>query len=128
MAPSGFLTCIFQDGDQVCPESYPDKHVVYSSFEDQRGCAPCACEPPADSVCTGRLTLYKDTACTDLLDYLLLSSAAPTCNDLLPGVPLGSKDVDKLIYEPGTCAPTGGEPMGAVIPSAPSTFCCLPAP
>jgi hypothetical protein len=31
-----------------------------------------------------------------------------------------------LTYTPGTCQPSGGEPIGATTPAEPSTFCCRP--
>src|SRR5262249_12308090 len=42
----GFLSCLFQRGDNDCPPSYPEKHVVYSGFSDHRACSPCSCSPP----------------------------------------------------------------------------------
>src|SRR5207245_2524510 len=59
----GFLTCIFHDGDRDCPPSYPDKHLAYSGFDDQRGCAPCTCGAPKGS-CTAALDVFKAGACT----------------------------------------------------------------
>jgi hypothetical protein len=29
-------------------------------------------------------------------------------------------------YIPGTCEPSGGEPEGAIVPTDPTTICCLP--
>jgi hypothetical protein len=121
----GFLSCIFQHGDNTCPVTYPDKHLVYVGFDDHRGCAPCACGAPKGS-CAATLDVFKDDTCTKpVLLKLDLTPAGPTCSDLpAAGLPLGSKQL-ALSYDPGGCAPGGGEPVGAVDPSDPSTFCCL---
>ena len=42
------------------------------------------------------------------------------------GEPLGSVSGYWQINEPGTCAPSGGEPFGEAIPVDPVTFCCRP--
>jgi hypothetical protein len=55
-----------------------------------------------------------------------LTSSGTTCVDLVPaGVPLGSKTLTALAYQPGSCAPSGGELSGSVEPTGAATFCCL---
>lgn len=121
----GFLSCIFQHGDNDCPLSYPDKHLAYADFDDHRGCAPCTCGAPGGS-CTATLDVFKDGACTKpVLLKLDLTAAGPSCGDLpSAGLPLGSKQL-ALAYHPGACAPGGGTPIGSLDPSGPSTFCCV---
>jgi hypothetical protein len=126
--PSGFLACIFQSGDNACPAPYVDKHVVYASFDDERGCAPCTCGATAGSACSATIEVFRDGACSASQELLSapLSSDGLSCFDLLPpGPALGSKTVTGLAYQPGACAPGGGEPTGVVEPSGPGTFCCL---
>ncbi|MGK4003271.1 hypothetical protein WMF31_11650 [Sorangium sp. So ce1036] len=41
-----------------------------------------------------------------------------------PGVALGSKSAGVVAVDPGGCAPSGGEPIGELLPAEPSTFCC----
>ena len=120
----GFLSCIFHEGDRICPAPYLDKHLAYTSF-DAPGCTPCLCGPP-DSSCTGTLDLFEDAGCPakEALAPFHLSSAGPRCYDLPEaGVALGSKRL-VLSYDAGACAPSGGEQMDAG-PSGASTFCCL---
>ena len=83
----------------------------------------------AGSFCEGTLAVYKDGACSTALPFENgITSLKSQCFDLSPaGNPLGSKDVTKPTYHPGTCSETGGEPTGVVSPAAPSTFCCLSA-
>jgi hypothetical protein len=126
-APPDFSMCIYHHEDVSCPDAYPDKHLVYAGFDDQRACSSCACSPPVGSSCSAALSVFKDGACSSpLLGSLPISSAASTCVDLVPaGLPLGSKTVSALAYAPGACLPSGGEASGTVEASGPSTFCCL---
>ncbi|WP_437677271.1 hypothetical protein [Sorangium sp. So ce131] len=54
-----------------------------------------------------------------------MSSSVPFCVVTPPGVALGSKTAAVVAVEPGACAPHGGEPIGELQPSTPSTFCCV---
>lgn len=123
----GFQICIYQEGDNECPPSYSVKHLVYSSFTDARGCAPCTCGT-SDGSCSARLDVYPDGTCTppDPPFALVLTSAGPSCAAIdPPGSALGSKMLAALGYHPGACAPDGGQVVGAVEPSGAATFCCL---
>jgi hypothetical protein len=124
--PPEFALCLYHEGDVSCPDSYPEKHVVYAGFDDQRTCSACACAAPAGSLCTAALSVFKDGACSVPLLSAPMSSSGPACFDLVPaGLPLGSKTVTALAYEAGSCMPSGGDPSGTLEPSSPSTFCCL---
>ncbi len=123
-----FSTCIFFWGDdRDCPPSYPLRHVVYDDYDDERTCAACTCGPPSSGKCQGLITLYEDTACGGPVTGLLqvYAQAEPQCFELDPGAGLGSRALTKVDYTPGSCAPSGGGPVGAVIRVNPSTFCCL---
>jgi len=53
------------------------------------------------------------------------SSIESVCIDVSPaGADLGGKKVTAASYQPGTCEPIGGKPIGSVEPKGPSTFCC----
>ena len=122
-----FAMCIFHEGDMSCPDSYPEKHLGFAGFNDQRACGACACNAPAGSTCTATLSVFKDDACSvPLLGSVPVSSSTSVCFDLAPaGLPLGSKTLTTLAYQVGTCTPSGGEASGTVEPSGPATFCCL---
>jgi hypothetical protein len=123
---SGFAMCVFLEKDVSCPDNYPVKHLVYPDFDDQRSCSACECGAPVGSGCTASLNVFKDGACSMPLLTEALSSSSTTCVDLVPaGVPLGSKTLTALAYQPGSCAPSGGEPSGSVEPTGAATFCCL---
>lgn len=126
-SPPDFAICLYHVSDVSCPDSYPEKHLVYSDFDDQRACSACTCSAPAGGSCSANLHVFKDSVCsTPLLGSVPLSSLGSPCFDITPaGSPLGSKTVTALAYTPGSCAPSGGEPSGDVVATNPSTFCCL---
>ena len=125
-APPDFLMCIYHDADVECPDAYPDRHLVYAGYDDQRDCTACACGAPAGGACSGTLSVFKDGACTMLVPALGSIPLSSTGLTWVPaGVPLGGKTVSALSYTAGTCTPSGGDPLGSVRPVSPSTFCCL---
>ncbi|TKC99852.1 hypothetical protein [Polyangium fumosum] len=128
--PPEFLVCVYQAGDLPCEgEDYTDRLVIYSGFEDKRGCTTCECMPEVEgSMCTATASIYKDDACVDplFLGYSI-SSLKEACFDVtVPGSALGSKSISNVQYHAGTCQPTGGEPIGQVEALRPSTICCRP--
>ncbi|XXT24334.1 hypothetical protein WME94_22630 [Sorangium sp. So ce429] len=123
--PGGFLTCIFHEGDVMCESPYLDRHVFHGGAEDTRGCSECGCGEPEGASCTIMASVYSDGACADQVASILVSSMAPFCGVTPPGVALGSKSAEIVAVDPGGCAPSGGEPVGELLPAEPSTFCCL---
>ncbi|MDI1484374.1 hypothetical protein QHF84_47700 [Polyangium sp. y55x31] len=127
--PPEFRVCVYKEGDVPCEgENYTDRLVIYSGFEDKRGCTTCECTPEVEgSMCTATASIYKDDACVDplLLGYPI-SSLKEACFDLPAGSALGSKSISNVTYHSGTCQPTGGEPIGQVEALRPSTICCRP--
>lgn len=125
-APPDFALCIYQKSDASCPDSYPEKHLVYAGFDDQRSCSDCACGAPLGSSCKATLSVFQDGICSLPFSTATVGSSARACFDLVPAdPPLGSKTVTALIYEPGSCSPSGGAALGKIEATGPSTFCCL---
>jgi hypothetical protein len=128
----GFRLCVALAGDHQCTGApfppYTEKHLFYGSFQDTRACNPCTCDAPAGSTCSAAISVYTDGACSALAYTTTATSAGPVCHDLPAGTALGSKAAAAPTYAPGTCAPGGGEPMGAATPAEPATFCCIPSP
>lgn len=132
--PEGWLHCLTRPGKHsACPDNYNDSgpYWVYQDNPiDDRGCSACTCGAQKDGICTGSLSVYADSSCTSEFIKLPLSSADPSCGTITPaGRGVGSKTIDNLAYIPGTCAVSGGEPIGAVMPnddekSGVVTFCC----
>jgi hypothetical protein len=128
LSTPGFLVCIAQKGDNDCPGSpYTEKHVFYTSYQDTRSCSSCSCGPPAGSVCTSEVTAYSDDTCMSApVASVLADSSAPKCLDVISGSALRSKSASSPTYTPGICTPSGGDPMGSVVPVDPFTLCCIP--
>ncbi|UQA62797.1 hypothetical protein [Polyangium aurulentum] len=122
----GFAACVHHAGDEQCPEGWPVKHLLYGHVDDQRTCSECACEAPTGGKCTAKGHVYGDTTCAAEWASLSVSSDDPSkCIDLISGVALAGKTAELLAHQPGTCAPSGGEPIGALLLADAKTFCCL---
>lgn len=116
-----FKQCIGHEGDSdysECPLAYPNRNVFYHG--DTLHCSPCACDAPIGSGCSGSIMISANSACTPpLLPAISIDEKAATCTDVPPGSALGSKSASELSYHGGSCAPSGGKPLGTV-------FCCQP--
>jgi hypothetical protein len=124
--PPGYMQCVYQVGDiPNCPTEFPFRKVLFASYDDSRHCTACGCDAPQGSLCKGTATVHEDMSCTAPLAFLTVTSQLAPCVDLPPGTALESKTVTGLVYTPGSCQPTGGEPMGQAIPIEPRTFCCM---
>jgi hypothetical protein len=125
--PDDFALCIYRGGDVSCPAAYDDRHLVYRSAADTRGCAPCACGPPEGGSCTVLVKAASDNACGALVVAALVSSEQESaCFDVVPGTALASKAVEVAFASPGGCIPAGGEPSGLALPDQAVTVCCEP--
>jgi hypothetical protein len=129
-APAPFLLCIFLYGSDVaCPDVglFTEKHTLYTGSTGEQSCAPCTCasEP---GTCSATLSVYSDSACGAgaLVASETLGSAMPLCFGI-DDAPLGSKAIGPATYTGGACTPDGG-PMGEIVPTEPSTYCCIPSP
>ena len=126
--PEGFELCILHEGVKQCPEAYPRQHVFYGGIDDGRACSPCECGSPIGSDCWGWVATYQDSECKDIIVYGTQIGLKPLTACWLgdppspSGFSLGSKSAIPPIYKPGTCAPMGGEPMGAAVATGPSTL------
>lgn len=124
----GRALCTFTFGEEECSTPWQDKHLLYRSFADSRGCSPCGCSAPAGGRCAGRLTLFRDGACkAPLVTTEVKSGAQPACRTFdKPGPAIGSMKLDKAAYAPGACPATGGAAVGSAKTTAPLTVCCTP--
>lgn len=127
--PEGFSQCIYREGDHECPQVYSEKRLFFNDVTDTRSCAPCACGAPTGSVCSATVPLYQDVMCSAFVTELNPDSLGPTCINLTPppqGQALLGKSVTDITFQPGSCPPSGGEPVGSADLMGPSTFCCQP--
>jgi hypothetical protein len=129
----GWLFCIYREGvhDKECPENYRYAPYVMHQpkVKDDRGCETCSCGEPSGSGCLGEVQAYKDGACQDISSQVQLGSMFEGCQNVQPGIALGSKEVTGLGYMSGSCAAMGGAPKGNVVAEDLDalTFCCAPA-
>jgi len=108
-------TCIFQEGDQVCPAGFPERVVEYEGFEDSRACEDtCACgSPDGDCDLINRLL--------EFLPYEVFIEVGE-CAGM-------SAEVQVLGQPNGSCEPSADMPAtGSVEPALPVTFCCEAPP
>jgi len=119
--PFGKHPCVHRTGDVECPDTYPDRTVVFSgSLEDTRGCSDCACGEVNDGTCSGNTQIDKYDGCIEQ------TTGAPNPSDCR-----AVEGVQESIYLTvldfmfdGWCEPSGGHPTGSVTGSEPTTVCC----
>ena len=126
--PEGFSQCVHQGGDHACPPGYPNKHVFYKDAIDLRTCSDCACGPPEGGVCSMKLSLFQGPVCDpggpSEISSTSVNSMTSACLFIAALTDLQSKLGGDPWYTPGSCEPSGGEPVGPVDLLEPATFCC----
>lgn len=112
---AGFSVCVQSSGDVDCPSTWPKKHL----FFDNHDTCKCSCGDPTGESCSTKLTVYSDSACSQPLGSVMLSSDQPqACLDLPPGSMLGSKSATPPVYQAGICEPK-------TVKTKTTTMCCL---
>lgn len=123
--PPGFALCVHHPGDVDCPAPYTAKELFHERAVDERACSACTCGAPAGNECTVLASAFQDGVCGVLAGALLVTSeSGDGCVDVPPGLALGGKTAEIVATGDGACAPSGGEPAGAVKPMDPVTVCC----
>jgi hypothetical protein len=125
--PPEYKVCMWAEKeDDACPVNWPDKHLGWEVAEDLRACSACTCGSPEGATCSALVTAYSDGACATPQSSTVVSSSSPAkCLDLDWGTALGSKGAEVLSYQPGACAPSGGQLTGAIATKDPAVLCCL---
>lgn len=118
--------CIMMAGDNACPAgAFTEKHVFFDDVMDTRDCTACTCGVASGGSCPTTINIYSDTApgcmnliasfpageCFDLVGNPTIAARAATA----PGAPTG-----------GSCLPSTPAATGTVMPTSPTTFCCIP--
>ena len=132
--PADFRLCVIHEGDTTCPKDrgnmFTERHVFYGDVNDDRQCSACSCGPPAGSICTATISIYKsgNSTCKNPASAQIpITSETTICVDIAPvGQALGSKSAGPTSYLPGTCAPIGGDASGSATKTDATTFCCRP--
>jgi hypothetical protein len=110
-------------GDEACPSgsTYGVRHVYYGEEADDRGCSTCACGAPDGGSCSGSFTTYNATGCALETTTLPLSAACDA-------VQIATASVETKVGAPsgGECVASVVTALGGVVPTQPTTVCCLP--
>jgi len=114
--------CIHRVGDVACPEGpYAERTVVYADVSDTRGCSSCDCGAPIGGTCSAIISFYSDDQC---MQWIMQDAPDGTCHTFT-GANIGGVKLAPQAALPGTCSPTGGDAIGAVEGSEPTTVCCM---
>lgn len=123
----GACVSVVTDSTVSCPAGYLNAHVTMpdgGSFSDTRGCSSCSCAGPTGAACSGSATLYASAGCAGTPAATLPADTA--CHPVPSTVPLplGSAVLNPGAVNQGSCAPDGGQPIGAVKPRSQTVYCC----
>jgi hypothetical protein len=112
--------CIFRSGDVACPLSgYSEKHVVYETTDDTRGCSSCTCGGATGGSCSQNGTTYSDGSCqTESGTFPIQSNACEPVSNV------GSYKFNPSVTQKGSCPPQVN-PTGSCTPKNPTTVCCV---
>ena len=115
--------CIYKAGEQTCPgEPFTQQHVLYEDMDDTRACTECTCGSPGGGACTANITVYNDAACSTGA----VTFAAGACANLSLNPAVAGRKAQIVTMTAGKCTASGGDPIGTVTPTQPTTFCCVP--
>lgn len=128
-----WVQCVWLDGEHEneCPDGYKfSSHVFYDEKPiDTRACTECSCGAPTGGECVANFGIFSDSTCTTEIQNQTISSVMPDCDLIFPaGLAISSKSITDHSYVPGTCAASGGEPIGEAVidETKATTFCCRP--
>jgi hypothetical protein len=119
----GALTCIHRTGDLACPPGdYSERHLVVSTYQDDRTCGACSCAVDVQPTCVGEAFDVFTGSCGTMPDAIVTA----TC-----GGPVSGDHVRPTLAKSqgGTCmltSPVDSFASGAVVPGEPEVLCCLP--
>jgi hypothetical protein len=121
--PAGNAACALLDDASACPAGTKTT-LVYAGLQDNRTCAPCACDLQGASCDSLVLQMGSDYGCG--LDTADIHGGARTCTTTQPA---------SGVYTPGyhlagtptngTCKPVGTL-AGTIAPTGGRALCCLP--
>ena len=123
-APFGSKLCVSKAGDGNCPAqtSYTDRSVVYTTALDTRSCTPCGYSR-TPITCNASAVMFSDDSCTETLATMTDFTGACVA---IPGEVRSTMMLDATFAGTPSCAPEGGQPIGAVAPTGAITVCCMP--
>lgn len=117
--------CVSQSGTVACPGGFPELIEAYSGTTDTRGCSQCECASNTLSCEGSKFTIWDVDGC---------ASGGADDIDIPVGSCVGTEpyvDNNACSYRAtigalaGSCATSGGEPTGELVPDGAVTYCCL---
>jgi hypothetical protein len=124
---SGFLAgqCFYQEGDHDCPNSFPNRSLLQSGFEDTRSCPnECDCESSGGR-CGALVYAYSTQNCIGGASPAQdLFSGEQLCVAPFSSTTLSFEAIGPVKSEDGTCLPTDVAPIGEISEEGPTTVCC----
>jgi hypothetical protein len=120
--------CIMQTGDVDCPlGKFGNKHLFYGDKMEGRSCTDCQCQGATGQTCDATITVYAGNTGT-CSGAVVATFTAGQCDDnaTIMNRQIGDRKITNVSGTPsgGMCPHTGGDPMGTVTPTMPTTFCC----
>ncbi len=123
--PSSFQAkyCTAKLGSHACPSSYSNKHTLYTSVNDTRGCTTCSCGSPSPGTCTGVFEDHLGSGCGGKATKFT-TTCTPVPESSASGSEVRSVSVSGIVGGGGTCPPSSTSPSGSVTKSGLATVCC----
>jgi hypothetical protein len=117
VAPFVGALCVFRSGDHGCPGGFSDKHLFTDTVTDTRDCGACSCGAPTAS-CDAVTRVYAAASCG--------GAPADLPNDgSCVAVSASSASLELEVTKSGSCAPSGGAPIGTITEGdVETTVCC----
>jgi hypothetical protein len=118
--------CIRKAGPGTCPAAYPNEVLAATGEVDDRACNACQCEVSGVTCSDGIYTVYNSNGC-DPNTSSTSEVDSMSCVDVSDELDNGTGSIELTTApqaEGGSCAESGGEPMGSVTPQGETTFCC----
>lgn len=125
--PPGFAdeSCIFREGVHDCPadSAFTEQTISFASLTDNRSCGSCACDLPANGLCSGIIQGSPNTACSIAGE----GQATSSCE-----LSSAWSNENAFTYSPVpnmvNCAPAESNPavIGEVAGVDAVTVCCTP--
>jgi hypothetical protein len=130
-----FSRCVYQEGESAaCPAGYPERRVFYSGMTSTVSCSPCTCGLPEGSACWTWMTEHHHEPCSSKFQSARWVGLEGACDLWLGGPGIDINGISAKLHtnqpnepgqtHPGTCKPSGGEPMGEAVPDGATIFCC----
>jgi hypothetical protein len=133
---AGFLSgvCVMKSGVNMCPAgSFTKQHIFHTGFTDTRTCSACGCDAPTGGTCSAQVQIFSDSLQNQCnvgpIATLTVTNTAGDCENFAPNSnpPVSSHKATITPPSGGSCATSGGAPVGAALPdpATATTFCCL---